>query len=170
VSRVVLVPGVLALSPRYASVSDPVADLRHAVLAALEWAGADGRRIRVVGSDQGHAVIEELIREAFGTVSETAPETLVVVANGSAKRTEKAPGHFDERALRFDDQLREWLTVDPCSLGGVDRAVADELWADVEALPELGEALAGGAPELIGIDYDADPYGVKYWVMRWEIG
>ncbi len=28
-----------------------------------------------------------------------------MVGNGSAKRTEKAPGHFDERAEAFDAEL-----------------------------------------------------------------
>lgn len=35
-----MVPGVLALEERYASVTDPVADLRAAVTAAREWADA----------------------------------------------------------------------------------------------------------------------------------
>ena len=36
--RLAVVPGVLALEPRYASLVDPVADLRAAVAAAREWA------------------------------------------------------------------------------------------------------------------------------------
>ncbi len=131
-TRIALVPGVLALRPEYASLTDPVADLRAAVDAAVAWA------------DQ------------------------VFVGNGSAKRTEKAPGHFDERAAWFDDWLREALTVDPLQLASLDRGLAAELWADVDGIIALGEVLAQGA-ELVSVDYDDAPYGVKYWVISWEV-
>ncbi|WP_300681227.1 hypothetical protein [Nocardioides sp.] len=207
-TRIALVPGVLALSSRYGSLEDPVADLRTAVTAALDWVGPDPR---VVGD--GHGVIAGLLAErAAGSTGEgdaasAAPgrgepgsqrgETrisavanpdlgVVVVANGSAKRTEKAPGHFDERALAFDDWLREALTVAPGDLAHLDHALAEELWADVEALGTLSDLLTGPKPadfapaetdqgpqrpqvRLIGVDYDDDPYGVKYWVIRWEV-
>lgn len=132
--RVVLVPGVLALRPEYASLTDPVPELRAAVTAALEWAGPDG---------------------------------LVVVANGSAKRTEKAPGYFDERAEGFDAALREALCEpSPEALRAVDRALAADLWADVASLDTLADALDGA--RLVSMDYDDDPFGVQYWVMRWQ--
>ena len=40
-TRVVLVPGVLALLPEYAGLEDPVAELRAACLAAVAWLGPD---------------------------------------------------------------------------------------------------------------------------------
>lgn len=48
--RVAVVPGVLALEERYASVVDPVADLRAAVAAAREWAGPEGAVVTLNGS------------------------------------------------------------------------------------------------------------------------
>lgn len=132
--RVVLVPGVLALRPEYASLLDPVAPLRAAVTTALEWAGPDGA---------------------------------VVVGNGSAMRTEKAPGHFDPRAEGFDEELRSALVVpDPAALAAVDPALAQQLWASVESFDRLAELLEGA--ELVSVDYDDAPYGVQYWVIRWE--
>lgn len=133
--RIVLIPGVLALRPEYASLTDPVAELRAAVAAALAWAGKDG---------------------------------LVVTANGSATRTEQAPGHFDARAEGFDAALRTALTTpDPAALRAVDTDLAAQLWAHVGALPSLADHLEGA--ELVGLDYDDAPYGVQYWVLRWHL-
>jgi len=126
--RVVIVPGVLALRPEYASIDDPVADLRKAVDEAIAWLG-DGK---------------------------------LVVANGSAKRTEKAPGHFDERAEAFDEALGAALRAG--DLAGLDLSLADELWADVAGL----DALAGLRATDVQVDYDDAPYGVQYWVVRWQ--
>ena len=130
--RVAVVPGVPALLPRYASIDDPLPELRKAVDEARAWLG-DG---------------------------------LLVVANGSAKRTEKAPGHFDERAEAFDAALGEALRAgDLEALSGLDRVLAGELWADVDGLIALGDL---GRITDAHVDYDDAPYGVQYWVVRWQ--
>jgi len=130
--RVVIVPGVPALRPEYASLSDPLPELRKAVQEAQDWLEGG----------------------------------LLVVANGSAKRTEKAPGHFDERAEAFDAALGTALrSGDLDALHGIDRALADELWADVGALVRLDDL---GSVTDVQVDYDDAPYGVQYWVVRWQ--
>jgi hypothetical protein len=48
----------------------------------------------------------------------------------------------------------------------VDAGVADELWAATGCLADLADALEGA--RLVGVDYDDAPYGVRYWVMRWQ--
>jgi hypothetical protein len=90
-----------------------------------------------------------------------------VVANGSAKRTEKAPGHFDDQAEAFDAALGRALRAgDSAALAGIDESLAQQLWADVDALRFLGsEVDLAGAD--VQVDYDAAPYGVQYWVVRW---
>ncbi len=88
----------------------------------------------------------------------------LVVGNGSARRGEKAPGHLDERAAGFDDALRADLTGAPDRLAGLDRDLARELWADVDSLVWLGTQ---PRLDLVQVDYDDDPYGVQYWVVRW---
>ena len=129
--RVVVVPAVPALRSEYASLTDPVADLRAAVAEATAWLG-EGR---------------------------------LVTANGSAKRTEKAPGYFDERAEPFDTALGAALRAgDLGALGDLDRALAKELWADVDGLVDLAGL---GAVTEVQVDYDDAPYGVQYWVVRW---
>ena len=135
--RVVIVPGVPALRPEYASIEDPLPELRKAVAEATDWLGGD--------SDGGR----------------------LVVANGSAKRTEKAPGHFDDRAEAFDAALGAALrSGDLDALRGLDRTLADELWADVDELIELAGLVS--VVTSIEVDYDDAPYGVQYWVVRYE--
>jgi hypothetical protein len=157
VTRVALVPGVLALLPEYAGLEDPVAELRAAATAAVAWLG---REVTVLADAQGARVAAHLLDTAARTVD--APSYLVV-GNGSAKRTEKAPGHFDERAERFDRALGEALRA---GHPAVDLALARELWASTDALVELAE-LDGDLGEA-QVDYDDAPYGVQYWVMRWD--
>ncbi|MBA8801878.1 hypothetical protein FB382_000169 [Nocardioides ginsengisegetis] len=91
----------------------------------------------------------------------------LVVANGSACRTEKAPGHLDERAAAFDAAIeRALLANDADALAALDETLATELWADVAGLRELGPLLSDhGAPT---VHYADDPFGVQYWVMSWQ--
>ena len=157
-ARVVLVPGVLALLPEYAGIEDPVAELRAAALDAVGWLG---RAVTVVASPQGSRVAEHLL--ASTERDHDAPSYLVV-ANGSASRTEKAPGYFDERALGFDAALGASLRVGRIE---VDAALAEALQADVGALMKLDGLGAGARLGPARVDYDDAPYGVQYWVMRW---
>lgn len=153
---VALVPGVLALLPSYSSIEDPVAELRAACLAAV---GRLGPRVRVLASgDPGRQVGESLVAavgaELVDESSSEGASGLLVMGNGSARRTEKAPGFFDERAEAFDASLRR-------SFAQSDTALAEELWADTGALgvlPSLAEA------EVL---YDDLPFGVQYWVALW---
>ena len=158
--RAALVPGVLALLPEYAGQEDPVADLRAACRAAVAALSAAGS-VEVVGTTQGARVGRHLLAEAGGT--EGTGGGLLVVGNGSAKRTEQAPGYLDERAEPFDAALgRALATGDADALSGLDQALAAELWADTAALPRLAGL---GPAEVL---HDAAPYGVQYWVMRWS--
>ncbi len=92
---------------------------------------------------------------------------MLVVGNGSARRTEKAPGHLDPRAAAFDEALGQALRAPSLAvLAEVDLELARELWADVEPIRALGDLLSGD--EQVTIDHDDDPYGVQYWVLRWS--
>jgi hypothetical protein len=192
VTRVVLVPGVLALLPEYAGIEDPVAELRAACLAAVGWLVEAGT-VTVLADDQGRRVGESLVAEAEraagvsrlrrqgafapqppeagvsrhrrqGAFAPQPPEAYLVVGNGSACRTEKAPGHFDDRAAAFDADLARWLRTPSETLAGLDRELARELLASVDGIVEMG-----ALPDLSleQVDYDDDPYGVQYWVIRW---
>ncbi len=157
--RVVLVPGVLALLPEYAGVEDPVAELRRACLEAVGWLGAE---VTVLADVQGTRVAEHLLGSTIRTSDETS---YLVVGNGSACRSEKAPGHLDERAAAFDASLGRCLKDGLWeSVRVIDRDLARELWANVDAIVEMS-----ALPRLVldRVDYDDDPYGVQYWVVRW---
>lgn len=155
-TRVVLVPGTLALLPTYASQVDPVAELRAAAVDAVRWLGPE---VSVVADAQGERVAAALM-DAAG-VRRGGSAAYLVVGNGSAQRSEKAPGHLDERAPAFDSALRHALVAG--ELSGMDWALADELWASVDGLRRAADLIGGPAT----VDYDDDPYGVQYWVMRW---
>ena len=59
--RAVLVPGVLALLPAYAGLTEPVLDLRLACLDAVAWLGPD---VVVLGDPQGVRVGHALLAAA----------------------------------------------------------------------------------------------------------
>lgn len=155
-TRVVVVPGVLALLPAYAALADPVADLRAACLAAVARLGAD---VTVLGDAQGERVAAYLLEATDRSGSEPS---FLVVGNGSARRSEKAPGHLDERAHAFDADLRAWLLGDgPLPDAGLGR----DLLAAMTGFELMAEQVPPGGP--VGVDFDDDPFGVQYWVMRW---
>ena len=161
VSRVAVVPGCLALLPEYASLRDPVADLRAAAVEAVGWLGPD---VDVVGTGSGRRVGESLLGAARARATEG--DAHLVVLNGSACRTEKAPGYLDPRAEAYDASLRAALTAaDAAALKEIDLDLGVDLLADVAALPTLAGLLDGAT--LVSVDYDDAPYGVQYWVMRW---
>lgn len=163
---VALVPGVPALLPSYRSLDDPVAELRaacHSVVADL------GPRMRVLASSgTAERVAAHLLASASAEAVESGdPTGVLVIGNGSAMRTDKAPGYFDARAAAFDDDLRRALVEPlPAALAGIDTALAEELWADVSAIRSLADLLAPGMRA--DVRYDDAPYGVQYWVVRWS--
>ena len=164
-ARVALVPGVLALLPEYAGSADPVAGLRASCLAAVAWLGEAGG-FGVLGSAQGVRVARSL-GAAVGVDADLVtehPTALLVVGNGSARRTEKAPGHLDDRAAGFDAALGAALRAG--DLSDVDLTLGERLWADTDSLAWLREErVLDGRPAVV--DYDDAPFGVQYWVMRW---
>jgi hypothetical protein len=157
-TRVVLVPGALALLPEYAGLDDPVRDLRAACLSAVAWLGRD---VEVLADPQGARVGAYLVDATNRSVDEPS---YLVVANGSARRTEKAPGHLDERSFAFDDGLREWLFGQGAP---PDPALAAELLASTTGFALMAERVAPWAQPVV--DFDDDPFGVQYWVLRWQV-
>ena len=160
--RVVIAPPVPALLGRYASLQDPVGPLRAACAGAVGWLDEP---VRVLADDgQGHAVAESLL----GRPADAAGGNLLVMANGSACRTEKAPGHLDPRAAGFDARLGALLAAgDLAGLAALDRGLGRDLLAagleSLAGLQALGLQVASAT-----IDYDDDPFGVQYWVVRWQ--
>ncbi|WP_101526009.1 hypothetical protein [Nocardioides houyundeii] len=161
--RVVVVPPVPALLPEHASLADPVADLRAACLAAVAQLGST---VEVLAEDDLGRRVGEWLLAARDAADGEGPD-LLVLANGSARRSEKAPGHLDERAADFDAELGDLLARgDVAGLARLDLDLARELLSTgVEGLAAL--AARGLTVETATVEHDGDPFGVKYWVVRW---
>jgi hypothetical protein len=93
---------------------------------------------------------------------------LLVMGDGSACRTVKAPGYLDERAEPFDAAVA-------AALGGADtRALAaldPELAQAVQAAGRAPWQVLAGAAEDVGLRgvllHETAPYGVGYFVAAW---
>jgi hypothetical protein len=96
---------------------------------------------------------------------------LLVMADGSAKRTTESPGFLDERAEAFDAAIASALADgDAAALADLDPALGAELWAaGTRPLKTLGQMTKGAAitPQLRS---DTAPFGVGYFVADWQCG
>ncbi|MGH3359399.1 MAG: class III extradiol dioxygenase subunit B-like domain-containing protein [Nocardioidaceae bacterium] len=96
---------------------------------------------------------------------------VLVMADGTAKRSESAPGHIDDRAPTYDKVIAEALANgDARTLAGLDPALAQQLWAaGAPSLRVLGRSV--GATEVVRarLTYDAAPFGVGYFVAEWDL-
>jgi hypothetical protein len=185
----VVVPPVPALLPAYLGRVDPVAELRAACRTAVRWlvdgapspvivladepdSAARSRGVevslgvRVARSLLADVGYEQEIRTAGGGVS--CEPRLLVLANGSARRGEKAPGHLDPRSFGFDERVETALAEgDPAGLATLDPELGHDLLAvGVEPLRQLGAAQH--RVETANLLYAGDPYGVRYWVATWR--
>lgn len=93
---------------------------------------------------------------------------LLVVADGSARRSEKAPGHLDERAFGVDEQILDALRdVDPEGLLALDPRLAGEVLATGRAALQVLAHAVADQPLTGGLLWSEDPYGVMYAVAAW---
>lgn len=94
---------------------------------------------------------------------------LLVMGDGSACRTLKAPGYLDERAAAFDAAAARALGgADTAALAALDAGLAAELLAAGRAPWQV----LSGAAENAGLGgrllYEDAPYGVGYFVAAWS--
>ncbi len=95
------------------------------------------------------------------------PCALLVMADGSARRSTSAPGHLDERAAGFDANLAAALRSGEGRRLHIDADdAAGLLVGGAAAWEQAARALEPFAfdAELL---YDAAPYGVGYFVAAW---
>lgn len=95
---------------------------------------------------------------------------LLVMADGSTKRSLQAPGFLDERAELFDAGIAGALASgDAESLALLDADLGAELAAaGVPTLKSLGE-MTKGADIAARLRYDSAPLGVGYIVADWVL-
>ena len=133
----------------------PTLSLPHAVGAwLLDEAGWQGRRQYVVPG---------------GTPSAESAEdvwALLVIADGSATRTPKAPGSFDPDGERFDETVVAALTSgDPSALAALEAPQSVHAQG-VPAWHEAARLTAGTTYETVLLA-DVAPFGVGYFVAVW---
>ncbi|MFJ8309664.1 MULTISPECIES: class III extradiol dioxygenase subunit B-like domain-containing protein [unclassified Streptomyces] len=123
---------------------------------------------------EGLAVDQELAPQlCVGAGEELAARAarvaLLVMGDGSACRTLKAPGYLDERAASFDELASAALgAADIRTLTGLDDRLAYDLKVAGRA---PWQVLAGAArdADLVGrMLYEDAPYGVGYFVSVWS--
>jgi hypothetical protein len=90
---------------------------------------------------------------------------LLVMADGSARRTLKAPGYLDERSAPFDAQIETAIRAgDLAALLQLDASLARELLASGRPAWQVLAGAAHGLRADCEIGYCDDPFGVWYLV------
>ncbi|MEU8248520.1 hypothetical protein [Nonomuraea sp. NPDC048916] len=107
------------------------------------------------------ALGEALVRE--GRVA------LLVMADGSARLTEKAPGYYDPAAQPYNEVIaRAIADADAAALAHLDPAKADRLWVAGRAALQVLAGAAGTDDFEGSLLADLAPYGVGYFVGLWR--
>jgi hypothetical protein len=135
----------------------------------LDQAGYAGTRVlQAVGAGEPASQCAQL-GAALAAAGE--PAAMLVMGDGSARRSVAAPGHLDERAVPFDDKvLRAVRGGDLPALAGLDPGLARELMVTGRpAWQVLCGALGPGRP-VTEVLYTGAPFGVAYLAARVDPG
>lgn len=134
--------------------------LPHALGAwLLAEAGFAGQRLGLTADPDTSPVPLALTRGRWA---------LLVMGDGSARRTEQSPCWYDPDAIPFDDQVSAALVAGEAQgLLDLDAAVGDQVMASgVDAWRRAGTLLAGPAMTT-RLHYAEAPFGVLYLVASW---
>src|SRR4029077_20509186 len=129
----------------------------------LDQAGYAGRRhLQAVGDDQTVGACVRLGRRLSGTGTKSA---VLVMGDGSARRTVKAPGYLDERAAAFDAEVERAVRAGVLgALQRLDQRLSHDLLASGRpAWQVLSGAWPGPGSDAELLYRDA-PFGVGYLV------
>jgi hypothetical protein len=147
----------------------PPARLPHA-LAVGAWlldvyADSHPARFHAVTAAMSPADCADLGRELVGGERRVG---LLVCGDGTACRTEKAPGFFDPAAETWDDAALTALgAADSAGLLGLDAALGQRLLAAGRAPWQVLAGAAASAEFETTIDWAGAPYGVLYVAGTW---
>ncbi|MFB7514435.1 hypothetical protein [Streptomyces sp. NPDC056144] len=135
------------------------------LLGRADWADAPVEGLAV---DEG-AAVGELAAAGRGLAASAERVALLVMGDGSACRTVKAPGYLDERAAGFDAEAARALgTADVPALLALDAELAYELKAAGRAPWQVLAGAAEGAGLEGRLLHEDAPYGVEYIVAAWS--
>ena len=94
---------------------------------------------------------------------------LLVMGDGSACRSVKAPGYLDDRAEAYDEAVARALgSADLAALGALDAGLSAELQAEGRAPWQVLAGAAEGTGLAARLTYQDAPYGVGYFVASWS--
>ncbi|WP_254811516.1 class III extradiol dioxygenase subunit B-like domain-containing protein [Streptomyces cavourensis] len=135
------------------------------LLERARWTGAPVEALAV----DGRAPAEKCAGAGRELAARADRVALLVMGDGSACRTVKAPGYLDERAEAFDARVTQALgAADLAALDALDETLAYELKAAGRAPWQF----LGGAAQGAGLGgrllYEDAPYGVGYTVAAWS--
>lgn len=135
------------------------------LLARTGWGAAP-----VEGLGVGDVLTTDRCAETGREIARAAPRVaLLVMGDGTACRTLKAPGYFDPRAAGFDaDAARALGSADVPGLLDLDEELAYELQASGRSCWQVLAGAGEGAGLSGRLLYDAAPYGVGYLVAGWS--
>jgi hypothetical protein len=124
----------------------------------------------VEGLGVGEPLASERCREVGRELATQAERVaLLVMGDGSACRSLKAPGYLDERAAAFDAEVARALgAADVGALAALDEELAAELKAAGRAPLQVLAGAGEGAALKGELRYEAAPYGVGYFVAMWS--
>lgn len=135
------------------------------LLERAEW-----NRTPVEGLGVGEPLAAERCAEAGReTAAGKRRVALLVMGDGSARRTQKAPGYHDERAAGFDAAAaRALAAADTAALAALDAELAAELQVTGRACWQVAAGAAEDAALRGALLYNEAPYGVGYFVATWS--
>lgn len=96
---------------------------------------------------------------------------LLVMGDGSARRTRRSPGPFDARAESFDaDVMRALTAPDPEALLAIDPELSEELWVAGRPAWQVlaGAVLTSSSGWATHLAHACAPLGVGYLVLSLE--
>lgn len=135
------------------------------LLTRTQWADAPLEGIGV-GESLTREQCVALGRELAARAGRVA---LLVMGDGSACRSRKAPGYLDERAADFDREAARALgAADAESLKVLDAPLSYELKAAGRGPWQVLAGAAEGAGLAGQLLYEDAPYGVGYFVAAWS--
>ncbi|GAA1373449.1 hypothetical protein [Streptomyces beijiangensis] len=135
------------------------------LLTRAGWADAP---LEALGVDESLAT-DRCLEAGRGLAAGAGRVALLVMGDGSACRTLKAPGYLDERATAFDTAAALALgTADTAALAALDASLAYELKVAGRAPWQVLAGAAEGVRLGGQLLYEDAPYGVGYFVAAWS--
>ena len=113
----------------------------------------------------------DLCRQLGATLAARAPRVaMLVMGDGSARRSLKGPGYLDERAQPFDESVaRALAAADTLALLDLDPELSADLLVAGRASWQLLAGAAEGGSWQAQVTFDQAPYGVTYLVATWAV-